>query len=430
MSRLAVKGGGALQGVVRVPGDKSISHRALILGAMAEGTTGVENFAPGADVRSTWRCLKDLGVSLVSRGTRVTVKGLGWRGLVEPRYPLEAENSGTTMRLLMGVLAGNPLVAKMQGDASLMRRPMARVAEPLRRMGATVELSSAGTAPICVRGTALKPIDFVSPVASAQVKSAVLLAGLLASGETSVTEPVLSRDHTERMLPLFGITPKREGLKVTVRGGLRLAGAQVVVPGDPSSAAFWVVAACLLRGSEIHVPDVASNPTRTGFLRVLERMGARVQERPSRPVKDGAEPFGDLLVRAGPLRACDIAPEEVPGLIDEVPALAVAAAKAEGTSRFRGLAELRHKESDRLSAVAALVNAFGGDAKVEGDDLIITGPRPFKGAVFDARGDHRLAMTALVAGAAAEGETAVEGAECLDVSYPLFHEDFTACLRR
>jgi 3-phosphoshikimate 1-carboxyvinyltransferase len=424
---LAIRGGGALKGEVLVPGDKSISHRALILGAMAEGSTGIENLAPGADVRSTWRCLMALGTPPTSRGKRVTVKGLGWRKLVEPKLPLEAENSGTTMRLLMGVLSGHPFYAEIRGDDSLLKRPMARVAEPLRKMGATIELTAANTGPVKVRGAALKPIDYVSPVASAQVKSAVLLAGLLADGFTSVTEPALSRDHTERMLPSFGINVKREGLKVTIKGGLRLAGTQLVVPGDPSSAAFWVVAAALLPGSDLHLMEINANPTRLGFLRILQNMGAQVQARETRLA---IEPVADLLVKAGPLKAVDVPAEAAPSYIDEVPALAVAAALAEGTSRFRGLSELRVKESDRLSGIASLINAFGGEAKVEGDDLVVTGPRKLKGAKINPKGDHRMALAALVAGALAEGETVVTGGDCLDVSYPLFHQDFTACLKR
>ena len=424
----SISGGRRLLGKVRMPGDKSISHRALILGAMAEGTTGIEGLAPGQDVRSTWRCLLALGVPITSRGNRVTLKGLGWRGLKEPRVALDAENSGTTMRLLMGVLAGNPILTELTGDDSLRRRPMERVAQPLNLMGATITMKN-GRAPVTIRGGALKGIDYVSPVASAQVKSAVLLAGLLATGKTSFTEPVLSRDHTERMLPLFGISPEREGFKVTVTGGLYLAGAQVFVPGDASSAAFWVVAASLLQGSDLHIVEVGANPTRIGFLDVLARMGAAVRRRDTAPVKEGGEPLADLLVRPAALTAVEVAAEEVPGLIDEVPILALAASRAQGVSRFRGLSELRHKESDRLAGIAALLTAFGADARVEGDDLVVTGPCRLKAARVDSGGDHRMAMTALVAGALAEGETTVERAECVDISYPMFYEDFTRALQ-
>ena len=413
----------ALGGQVRVPGDKSISHRALILGAMAEGNTLIEGMSAGEDVRSTWACLQDLGVRISTREDRTTVKGLGWRGLQEPIKTLEAGNSGTTMRLLMGALAGHSFTASLTGDESLRRRPMGRAAEPLRKMGATVELSRGDVAPVTVRGGALSGIDYVSPVASAQVKSAILLAGLLATGKTSVTEPELSRDHTERMLPLFGIPVERKGLRVTVKGGMHLAKAHVIVPGDISSAAFWVVAATVVPGSELIIPEVGLNPTRTGFLKVLDRMSAKVQRNPKPPSVRGAEPVGDLVVRSASLKATDISSEEVPGLIDEVPILALAASQAKGTSRFRGLSELRHKESNRLECTVDLLADFGGEARVEGDDLVITGPRSLSGVPFGAGGDHRIAMTALVAGLIASGHTSVRDAHCIDVSYPSFYED-------
>ena len=415
--------GRRLRGEVRPPGDKSISHRALILGAMAEGATLIEGLSKGADVGSTWHCLRELGVQITSAGDRTTVKGRGWRGLAEPMHHLEAGNSGTTMRLLMGVVAGNPVVGIFEGDDSLRRRPMARVAEPLRRMGATIELSPAGTAPVTVRGAALAGIDHVSPVASAQVKSAVLLAGLLATGETSVTEPVLSRDHTERLLPSFGITPRREGLKVTVTGGLRLARAHLRVPGDVSSAAFWLVGALLAPGSEVKVARVGINPTRAGLLEVLKRMGAKISVEKDQSGEFGAEPVADLVVSSAELSAAEIEPFEVPSLIDEIPILALAASQARGTSRFRGLAELRHKESDRLQAVAGLLNRLGGSASVEGDDLIVAGPKPLHGAKLDAGGDHRIAMTAMIAGLCARGPVEVTDARCADISYPSFTTD-------
>lgn len=413
----------ALGGQVRVPGDKSISHRALVLGAMAEGSTLIEGLAAGRDVRSTWACLQDLGVRISSREDRTTVKGLGWRGLKEPRRTLEAGNSGTTMRLLLGALAGHSLTASLSGDESLCRRPMGRLAEPLRAMGATVELFRGDFAPLTIRGGALSGIDFVSPVASAQVKSAVLLAGLLATGKTSVAEPVLSRDHTERMLPLFGVPVERKGLKATVTGGMRLAKAHVIVPGDLSSAAFWVVAATLVPGSELVLPEVGLNPTRAGFLNVLERMGAKIQRNLKPPSVRGGEPVGDLVVRAASLKAADISPQEVPTLIDEVPILALAASQAKGTSRFKGLSELRAKESDRLQCVVDLLADFGGEASVQGDDLVIAGPRSLTGVPFGAGGDHRIAMTALIAGLIARGQTSVRDADCIDVSYPSFYED-------
>lgn len=424
--------GRPLTGELSLPGDKSVSHRALIFGALAEGRTGITGLGFGADVKSTRDCLLKLGVEIDSheaRGGRaqdlvVTVEGRGAAGFKAPAGPLDCGNSGTTIRLLMGVLAGLPLSARMEGDASLCRRPMGRVAKPLREMGAAIELTGADKAPLTVKGGGLKGIHFTSPVASAQLKSAVLLAGLLAKGETSVTEPELSRDHTERMLSHFGAPAKRDGLTVTVAGGTRLKAAPVRVPGDISSAAFWVVAATLVQGSELNLIEVGANPTRTGFLDVLDRMGAHIERRLWTEGLIGAvEPIFDLTARFSPLKNADIEPGEVPGLIDEVPILALAATQAKGVSRFKGLAELRHKESDRLTVLAELLTSFGAKAIVEGDDLIISGPTPLTGVSVSAHADHRLAMTALVAGLIAKGETSVSDAECIDISYPSFYEE-------
>lgn len=425
---------GRLAGEIAVPGDKSISHRALILAALARGQTGITGLGPGADIRSTRDCLRRMGVRVdsheVRRQSLVVVEGVGLKGLRPPSTELDCGNSGTTMRLLMGVVAGHELEARFVGDESLSRRPMGRVAKPLVEMGAVIELSGGDRAPLKVRGGSLKGIHYALPVASAQLKSAVLLAGLMAEGTTSVAEPVLSRDHTERMLAHFGAPPLRVGLKVSVEGKAKLQAVPVRVPGDPSSAAFWAVAATVLAGSDIKLVEVGLNPTRTGFLNVLGRMGAKIERElwPS-SVIGTAEPVGDLVVRAAPLTATEIMPEEVPGLIDEIPILALAASQAEGSSRFRGLGELRHKESDRLSRVAELLELLGAAARVEGDDLIVEGPRALKGAKIFCSGDHRLAMTAMVAGLIAEGTVAIEDADCAKVSYPTFYEDLSsACV--
>lgn len=411
-----------LKGDLRVPGDKSISHRALLFAAMAEGTSVIENLSDCEDVGSTWRCLRELGVPIQRRLTMTTVRGLGWRGLHEPGGPLDCGNSGTTMRLLTGLLSGYDYPVKLIGDESLSRRPMGRVAEPLRRMGATVELSKQGTAPIVVRGMALAGIDYESPVASAQVKSAVLLAGLMATGKTSHTEPSLSRDHTERMLPVFGVTPRREGLKVTVDGTQRLAGVRATIPRDPSAAAFWTVGALLAPESELRLPGLCVNPTRVGFIEVLKRMGGRIRLEGAR--EEFGEPTADLVVATSPLKATDIVAAEVPSLIDEVPILALAASQAEGISRFRGLCELRVKESDRLSAVAGLLNDLGARAFVEGDDLLIRGPCRLKGGAVRAHGDHRIAMTALIAALIADDEVVPDDLSCIAVSYPDFLDEY------
>jgi 3-phosphoshikimate 1-carboxyvinyltransferase len=423
MSGRRVSGGGRLSGEIRVPGDKSVSHRALILGALAEGTTEVDGLSPGADVKSTREVLRALGVDISGPGARVTVSGRGLGGLAAHAGELDAGNSGTTMRLMAGVLAGHAFLSRLGGDASLCRRPMERVAAPLREMGATVELSKAGTAPMTIVGGRLHGIEFRSPVASAQVKSAVLLAGLHAEGRTVVTEPAPTRDHTERMLQLFGVPVERKGKHAAVTGGTALHGARVSVPGDPSSAAFWAVAAALLPGSALTVRGVCANPGRTGFLEVLERMGAKIS-RATAGEKAG-EPVEDWTVTASALRATDISAEEVPGLVDEVPVLALAAACAKGGSVFRGLGELRHKESDRLAGIVTLLNAFGAKASADGDDLKIHGGAKLHGATVDSLGDHRLAMTSFVAGTLASGKTEIHGAECAEISYPSFYADLT-----
>ncbi len=404
-----------------MPGDKSVSHRALIIGALAVGETVVEGLSSGADVASTRNCLEALGVEITGRAPDVRVRGRGLGGLKAPAGPLDAGNSGTTMRLLSGVLAGHPFASQFIGDESLTRRPMRRVAEPLRLMGATIGLSEAGTPPISIAGGSLKGIEYTTPMASAQVKSAILLAGLHAAGETTVIEPAATRDHTERMLAAFGAPVRLTGLKATVSGGSRLKASKVRIPGDPSSAAFWVVAATLAPGSELAIRGVGANATRTGYLSVLARMGADIHREPMRG--EGGEEIEDLIVSSSDLHGVDISAEEVPGFIDEVPILALAAARATGESRFRGLGELRHKESDRLNGIAELLGAFGVRARVEGDDLLITGTKTLKGAKVDSLGDHRLAMTGFIAGMLASGESTIIGASCAEISYPSFYDD-------
>lgn len=407
-----------------MPGDKSVSHRALMLGALAEGTTEISGLAPGVDVNSTRRVLEDLGVPISERGAEIRVEGCGEGGLSSPKGNLDAGNSGTTMRLMAGILAGCEFDSRLIGDASLTRRPMERVASPLRALGAKIDLSPKGTAPMTVRGGGLRGRRVELPVASAQVKSSVLLAGLRASGRTTVVEPIATRDHTEKMLELFGVAVRREGLLASVEGGVRVRATRIDIPGDPSSAAFWVVAAALAPGSVLRVPGIAAARTRTGFLDVLDRMGADIR-RTASPARAGDECV-DLEVRAAPLRAADISSSEVAGLVDEVPILALAAALARGTSSFHGLGELRHKESDRLDGVQRLLAAFGARAQVIGDDLVIEGGARLRGAKVDSLNDHRLAMTACVAGFVAAGETTVLGADCAEVSYPSFYDDLDA----
>lgn len=424
MSDRTVAGGGRLRGDVLMPGDKSVSHRALILGALAEGVTEVTGLAPGADVRSTRGVLRDLGVEFQDAAGTVLVHGRGLGGLAAHAGELDAGNSGTTMRLMSGVLAGHPFLSRLTGDASLCRRPMERVAAPLRLLGATVELAKGGTAPMTIVGGELKGQEYRMPVPSAQVKSAVLLAGLHAEGRTTVIEPAATRDHTEKMLALFGGKAHRSGLAASVDGGKHLRATTLEVPGDPSSAAFWAVAASLAPGSELRVRALMANPTRTGFLDVLKRMGADVRREKS--AERCGEPCEDLIVRSAKLRATDIAAAEVPGLVDEVPILALAAACASGTSRFHGLDELRHKESDRLAGIAELLTKFGAKARAVGDDLVVEGGAALAGTTIDSLKDHRLAMTGFIAGFLAKGETKVLDADCAEISYPSFYADFLA----
>jgi len=418
--RLPVRPGRPLCGTVRVPGDKSLAHRALILSALAEGVSSLREVPDSEDVLATQNCLERLGVSIRRRGGAVEVRGRGLRGLRPPSRSLDAGNSGTTARLLLGLLAGQPFAARLTGDASLRRRPMGRLAEPLRSMGARIRLLGGDRLPARIQGADLRAVAWASPVPSAQLKSAVLLAGLLARGRTTVTEPQPSRDHTERLLPFFGVRIARRGRSAAVTGPARLRAVRWRLPADASSAAFWVAAATLVPGSRLRLPRVGANPGRTGFLRVLRRMGARIS---CSAAKGRPEPVWDILVESADLTAATTSAKEAPGLIDEVPLLALVASQAKGTSLFRGLAELRHKESDRLSATVRLLRLFGARARLEGDSLVVSGPTRLRGARFDPKGDHRLAMTAAVAGLIAQGRTTVTGAESIAISYPGFRTE-------
>lgn len=411
-----------LRGRLRVPGDKSIAHRYALFAALAHGPSLLHNFAPGADCRSTLNCLQRLGVSIEEgpAGT-ITLLGRGLGQLRSPDGPLDAGNSGTTMRLLSGVLAGHEFSSTLVGDASLSRRPMRRVIEPLERMGARLEAVD-GHPPLTVHGARLHQIAFQSPTPSAQVKSAVLLAGLHAEGATSVTEPASTRDHTERALTAFGGSATVDGLTVSVTGGQQLRGQTLTVPGDFSSAAFWFVAAAALPGSRVEIEAVGLNPTRTALLDVLRRFGARVQVEIA-TAGDDCEPRGTVMVEGDRAEAITIAPEEVPGLIDELPAIAALAAHG-GEVTVRGAGELRVKESDRISALVAGFRALGIDAEERSDGFTVRGPsgkRPV-GGVADARGDHRMAMAFAIAALAAEGPSTIDSAEAVDISYPGFFE--------
>ncbi|MEI6668273.1 MAG: 3-phosphoshikimate 1-carboxyvinyltransferase [Acidobacteriota bacterium] len=414
-----------IEGVIRVPGDKSISHRALLLAALAEGRSEIVNLAPGDDCRATLDCLKRLGVMATSvpesdRGQPGTwrIDGAGLSGLRPAPDGLDAQNSGTTSRMLMGVLAPSTFRTRIDGDASLQRRPMRRVVEPLALMGARIETSD-GRLPAIVTGSTLQGIDYLMPVPSAQVKSAILLAGLHAAGRTTVRESVATRDHTERMLSAFGVRVEVDQGVVSVAGGQRLFAVHLTVPGDPSSAAFWAVAAAALPGSSIDIRDVGLNPTRIGFLDVLRRFGAEVSITASADIE--AESRGSMRVAHHGFGEVVVTPSEVPGLIDELPALA-ALATFGGRLSVTGAAELRVKESDRISALAAGLRAMGADIEEAPDGFRIDGATRLRGGLVDAAGDHRLAMTFAVAALGATGPTTISGAEAVSVSYPGFFE--------
>jgi len=411
-------------GRLHVPGDKSISHRYAILAALAHGRSTLSNYAPGADCQSTLACLARLGVEIEPGATAITVLGRGLRRLCSPQGPLDAGNSGTTMRLMAGVLAGQPFSATLVGDESLSRRPMRRVIAPLEQMGARIEAAD-GRPPLAVHGAALHGIAYRPEVPSAQVKSAVLLAGLHAEGTTTVIEPAATRDHTERALEEFGGHAARSGLSVSVSGDQRLQSQSLTIPGDFSSAAFWLVAGAA-PGSRVTVEDVGLNPTRTALLGVLRRFGARVDV--SALENQAGEPRGTVSIEGHDTRPLDITPDEVPGLIDELPAIAALAACGADVT-VRGAQELRVKESDRIGTLVAGFRALGLDADERPDGYSIRGAssRP-RGGVADAQGDHRMAMAFAVAALAAEGPSTIAGADSVGISYPGFFDTLAQLL--
>ena len=409
----------ALVGHVAVPGDKSISHRAVLIGALCEDETRISGFGRSADTESTIAAVGALGVDVDEHDVdTLTVHGVGLRGLVAPDAPIDCGNAGTLMRLLAGLVAGQDGRFELVGDASLSSRPMERVAEPLRRMGAGVETLD-GHAPVVVQGGPLQAIDYELPVPSAQVKSAVLLAGLYAEGETTVVEPLPTRDHTERLLERAGAAVRRRPQSVTLRGTDKLSLGSVEIPGDCSSAAALLVAAVTVPGSDVTVHGVGLNPRRIGLLDILERMGARVAIYNRRPI--GGEPAGDVQVRSSELVGATVTPAEIPALVDELPLLALAACHARGETVVRGAAELRVKESDRIEAVVEELRRIGAHIRATPDGFRIRGvPARLRGGAFDARGDHRLAMLGAAAGVSSREGVALEGAEAVETSFPGF----------
>ena len=409
-----------IEAEIKVPGDKSISHRAAMMAALSDGPCRIENYLRGEDCLGTLRVLRQLGVRIEEDAEGVfTVHGARGK-FTAPTSDLDCGNSGTTMRLMSGLLAAQPFRSKLTGDASLSRRPMRRVMEPLGLMGASLRTEGAGDCPpLFVDGTAdLHGIEYLLPVASAQVKSCVLLAGLSARGKTTVVQPVPTRDHTEQMLAYFGVPVERAGERISIEGGRLPTARDFSVPGDISSAAFWLVAAAAQPGSRLCVKHVGLNRTRTGLLAVLLRMGARLRE--DQETVGPGEPCGKIEVLGAPLQSTTIAGDEIPNVIDEIPVLAVAGALASGTTVIRDAAELRVKESDRLAVVAHHLAAMGADVTENPDGLIIRGGRPLRGARLGSHGDHRIAMAFAIAGLFAEGETVIENTECVETSYPGF----------
>ena len=424
---MIIKPARRLEGTVHLPGDKSISHRAAMLAAISEGTSRISNFAASEDCSSTLRCLEGLGVDVCRDGTGVEVVGRGKNGLQAPQAPLDCGNSGTTMRLLSGILAGQPFESTLIGDASLSRRPMKRIIGPLSEMGAEI-VAMDGHAPLTILGrNPLKPLNCERPVASAQLKSCVLLAGLYADGVTTVVEPVPTRDHTERMLKGLGVdvsvAENSDGKRISVSGDARLTGSEITVPSDISSAAFFLVAAACLSGSRLEMPSVGLNPTRAGVVEVLRRFGVEIEVAGER--ESGGEPIGDLIVKgSGNLSsgsANRIDGDIVANIIDEVPILAVFGTQVEGGIEIRDAGELRVKESDRIAAVAENLRRMGAEVEELEDGLRVR--RSYlHGAAIDSFGDHRIAMAFAVAGLFADGETEIQGAECAAVSFPGFFD--------
>lgn len=413
---------GPLRGELAVPGDKSISHRSVMFGALADGITEAENFLTGADCLSTIGCFRQMGISIEQNGTSVLVRGKGLHGLVQPSGIIDAGNSGTTVRLLSGILAGQPFDSVITGDASIQKRPMKRVMTPLSQMGASISsVHENGCAPLRIKGNALHGIHYLSPVASAQVKSCVLLAGLYADAPTSVTEPAVSRNHSELMLRYFSADIRCEGTTSTIFPDPKLTGQKINVPGDISSAAYFIAAALLVPSSEVLLKNVGINPTRDGMLRVVRAMGGDIT--PVNKNTDGAEPCADLLIRSSSLHATTVEGDLIPTLIDELPVIAVLAAFAEGTTVIKDAAELKVKESDRIAVMTENLRRMGADVEPTDDGMIIHGGKSLHGATIDPHLDHRIAMSFAVAALVADGETEIQDADCVKISYPGFYTD-------
>ena len=426
---MAINKAKSLKGEIQIPGDKSISHRGVMFGAISDGTTELTGFLDGADCRSTIACFKAMGIDITQDKDHVIIHGKGLHGLSKPSHMLDVGNSGTTTRLISGILAGQPFVSSLNGDESIQKRPMGRIITPLTQMGAHIRsIKDNGCAPLEIGGSPLKAIHYDSPVASAQVKSCVLLAGLYADGVTSVTEPVVSRNHTELMLSGFGADIKSEGLTASIVGNPKLIGQKIEVPGDISSAAYFIVAGLICENADLLIKNVNTNPTRAGIIKVAQDMGGNIELLNERIVS--GEPVADIHVTSSNLHGCEVSGDIIPTLIDELPVIAVMASCASGTTTIKDAAELKVKESDRIATVTENLKNMGCDITPTDDGMIINGGNPLKGTTVKTYLDHRIAMSFAIAGLVAQGETTFDNEECCCISYPNFFRTLNSIINK
>lgn len=426
---MAITKANSLKGEIKVPGDKSISHRGVMFGAISEGTTELTGFLDGADCRSTIGCFRAMGIDISQNADHVIIHGKGLHGLKAPSQMLDVGNSGTTTRLISGILAGQPFVSSLNGDESIQKRPMGRIITPLTQMGAHIRsIKDNGCAPLEIGGSPLKAIHYDSPVASAQVKSCVLLAGLYADGVTSVTEPVVSRNHTELMLSGFGADIKSEDLTASIVGNPKLIGQNIEVPGDISSAAYFIVAGLICENADLLIKNVNTNPTRAGIIKVAQDMGGNIELLNERIVS--GEPVADIHVTSSNLHGCEVSGDIIPTLIDELPVIAVMASCASGTTTIKDAAELKVKESDRIATVTENLKNMGCDITPTDDGMIINGGNPLKGTTIKTYLDHRIAMSFAIAGLVAHGETTFDNEECCCISYPNFFRTLNSIINK
>lgn len=417
----------SLKGEITIPGDKSISHRAVMLGSLAEGKTQINNFLLGADCLSTINCFRDLGITITNKADTVTIDGKGLHGLSKPEKILDVNNSGTTIRLLSGILAGQDFSCEITGDDSIQKRPMERITKPLSMMGAHISsIKNNGCAPLRIEGSHLKGISYNSKIASAQIKSSVLLAGLYADGPTSFTEPYISRNHSELMINYFGASVKTDASTHTINPVEKLIANNVMVPGDISSAAYFIAAGLIIPNSEILIKNVGINPTRNGIIEIAHRMGGNLEVLNRQ--MNGAEETADLLVKSSSLKGITIEGSIIPSIIDEIPIIAVMAAYASGRTTIKDAQELKVKESNRIDVMVTNLSKMGADIKGSDDGMIINGGKPLHGATVDSYHDHRIAMSFGVAGLNADGETKIRGSECINISYPEFFNDLNSLM--